>query len=659
MRVRRAWSAVAVVVAGWAFLGAAAAPPDRQLSDPKGLVSPADAAAGAVPIEDLFYSRSVRAPAWSPDGREVVFATNFSGRYNLWKVAAEGGWPVQLSRSDEVESEPAWSPDGRWIVFQHDRAGDEVFNLYVIPAAGGAAGDLTSSREVSAQHPLWSPDGGAIAFARKAKTSSIVDVALLDWRTRTERNLTREEDRNHLWSAVAWSPDGRALYANRENVDGHDADVYRIEVASGARTNLTPHAGESICVAAALSRDGQTLLVTSDRVGSHPNVALLSVVGRQLTWMTDGQWDAKAGMFSPDGTAFAYTVNEDGREDVYLADLAGGAAGRAGRAERIDLPPGDTALQDNTTSFSPDGGSLLLAHADAGRPWDLWVYDRRTRRSRQLTFSALASLVPERLPASRLVHYRSFDGQVISAFLWMPFNLRRDGKSPAVVLAHGGPTGQVLDSFNSAAVALASRGYLVIAANVRGSTGYGVEFERSNYQDLGGGDLQDYVYAARFLVASGYVDAAKIGIYGGSYGGYMAMMAIGKTPETWAAAVELFGITDWLTEQEHEDPELQQYDQSKLGDPVKDRAVYEKASPIRYFHAAKAPLLVLQGANDVRDPKEEAEQAVTVLEREGKVVQAHYYADEGHGFTKRENQIDALQRTVAWFDRYLKGSGGS
>jgi dipeptidyl aminopeptidase/acylaminoacyl peptidase len=183
-----------------------------------------------------------------------------------------------------------------------------------------------------------------------------------------------------------------------------------------------------------------------------------------------------------------------------------------------------------------------------------------------------------------------------------------------------------------------------------------MEFQKANYKDIGGGDLQDEVYAARFLIDTGFVDAKKIGITGGSYGGYMAMMAIGKTPDVWAAAVELFGITDWLTEQEHEDPTLQQYDQSILGDPVKDRKVYEDASPIKYFRNARAPLLVLQGANDIRDPSEEAEQAVAVLKKEGKVVDAHYYPDEGHGFAKRENQIDSIRRTLDWFQRYLKGN---
>jgi dipeptidyl aminopeptidase/acylaminoacyl peptidase len=133
----------------------------------------------------------------------------------------------------------------------------------------------------------------------------------------------------------------------------------------------------------------------------------------------------------------------------------------------------------------------------------------------------------------------------------------------------------------------------------------------------------------------------------------MAMMAIGKTPDTWAAAVELYGITDWLTEQEHETPLLRQYDQSILGDPVKDRKVYEDASPKKYLANAKAPLLVLQGDNDITDPKEEAEQVVAILKNARVIVDAHYYPNEGHGFLKRENQIDAMQRTVEWFDRYL------
>jgi dipeptidyl aminopeptidase/acylaminoacyl peptidase len=236
----------------------------------------------------------------------------------------------------------------------------------------------------------------------------------------------------------------------------------------------------------------------------------------------------------------------------------------------------------------------------------------------------------------------------------MPFNLRRDGSNPALVIPHGGPTGQMVDYWNTDVAALASRGYICMAPNVRGSTGYGMEFQKANYQDLGGGDLQDEVYAAEFLKATGYVDPGKIGITGGSYGGFMTLMAVGKTPDRWAAGVELYGIISWFTMLQHSDPLLNQYLRSLLGDPETDRKVYEAASPISYIKDAQAPLLVLQGDNDIRVPKEEADQVVDILKKQGRTVEAHYYPNEGHGFLKRENQIDSIRRTVEWFDRYLR-----
>src|SRR5262249_28116243 len=154
--------------------------------------------------------------------------------------------------------------------------------------------------------------------------------------------------------------------------------------------------------------------------------------------------------------------------------------------------------------------------------------------------------------------------------------------------------------------------------------------------------------------ASGYVDEKRIGIVGGSYGGFMALIALGRTPEVWAAGVDLYGVTDWLTEQAHEEPSLQQYDQTLLREPGEERAADVQCSATTYYSGIRAPLLVLQGENDIRDPKEEAEQAFRALKESGKVVDAHYYPGEGHGFAKRENQIDALERTVAWFEKYLK-----
>lgn len=627
---------------------AASSPNERQITDPKSVTSPNNPAARPVPVDDLYYTRAVHSPSWSPDGREIAFTTNLTGRVNLWKVSASRDWPIQLSQSDDRQSGPVWSPNGKWIVYQQDFGGGSVFDLFAIPSGGGEAMNLTHSPAISETSPLWSPDGNQLAIEYKPRSSSVVDIALLDWKTRQVRKLTNENTKDHLWHAVAWSADGKAIYADRSNVGETDSDVYHVDVATGVTDSLTPHHGSILYHVSAVAADSRTLLVASNEKGGYSNVALLDAQTKKLSWVTDLKWDAEPGDFSPDGN-FTYNVNEDGRIDTYIANR------ESGRAAKLPFPEGLTEASGTPTAFSPSGQDLLISHQSSTQPPDLWIYNVGSRELKQLTFSAIASLNPAQLPRSELVHYRSFDGKIISAFLWVPFNLKRDGRNPGIVIPHGGPTGQTLDTFDKTATALASRGYVCIAPNVRGSTGYGIAFQKANYQDLGGGDLQDEVYAARFLANTGYVDSKRIGITGGSYGGYMAMMAIGKSPEIWAAAVELYGVTDWLTEQKNEDPILQQYDQSILGDPVKDREVYENASPTKYLQYAKAPLLVLQGENDITDPKEEAEQVVDILKKHGSIVDAHYYPDEGHGFVKRENQIDAMRRTIEWFDRYLQG----
>ena len=629
---------------------AATSPDTREITDAKKITSVEVTGAGAVPIDDLFYTRATGGGAWSPDGKEIVFSSNFTGRFNLWKVSASGGWPIQLSQSDDRQGGAVWSPDGQWILYQSDRGGGEIYDLFAIPSGGGKAVNLTKTDDISETSPRWSADGTQLAISYKKKTAPVTDVAVMDWNTRAVRNLTNETTPDHLWSGHVWSPDGKAVYATRINAGFTDASVYRIDAASGQKEELTRHEGQSRTSVSAISPDGKTLLVTADRPGGYPNVGLLDTATKKLTWVTDLKWEADAGEFSPDGKRFTYVVNEDGRTDGYLAETP------TGKGTKLSLPPGLNGFSGNPSAFSADGKGVLVSHQSSTQPGDLWVYDPAGRHATQLTFSAIASLAAAKLPPSELVHYKSFDGKIISAFLWVPYNLKRDASNPGIVLPHGGPTGQTVDSFNRFAAALASRGYVCIAPNVRGSTGYGMDFQKANVKDLGGGDLDDEVYGAKFLTATGFVDEKKIGITGGSYGGYMTLMAIGKKPELWAAAVEQFGIINWLTMLEHEDPFLQEYEKSLLGDPVKDREVYENASPIKFLRQAKAPLLVLQGENDIRVPKEEAEQVVAIYKETGKTVDSHFYPQEGHGFAKRENQIDAISRTVAWFDRYLKNA---
>ncbi len=202
-----------------------------------------------------------------------MFAANISGRPNLWKVAAAGGWPVQLIQSDERQANASWSPDGKWIVFQQDSGGNELWDIYAVPSGGGALIDLTATPEISEDSPLWSPDGKTIALDYKLKQAASYDLALLDFATRKVRKLTHEASRNHNWNAVAWSPDGKTLYANRTDAGFTDGGVYAVDVAAGSMVDLTPHRGATLYLASSLSPDGRMLLITSNERGGNENSA--------------------------------------------------------------------------------------------------------------------------------------------------------------------------------------------------------------------------------------------------------------------------------------------------------------------------------------------------------------------------------------------------
>jgi len=636
-------TALALTTSGTAA-GAPIPGPERAITDPKSVVSEQHATA-PVPVADLYFSRGLSDAAWSPDGKQVVVSTNLTGRFNLWKMSADGSWPVQLTRSDDRHSGITISPDGKWVVFQADHGGDEMYDLYAVPLAGGETVDLTNTSGISETGARFSPDGKYLAFTAKPKASPIGEIAVMDMATRQVRVLHKEPTTDNGWSVAVWTPDSRTVIANRGDVGSTSGSIWKLGL-DGTAAQVTPDAKVRFS-AADISADGRLLSVSTNLKGGQDQAAVLDLKDGKTTWLSPSPWEQAAGDFSPDGTTVVFTSNADGRLDVMGYNLQGGQVTKAPAPDGFNVP-----ASNDSSSFSRDG-RLLVLHEGSNTPTDLWLLDRAGKASR-LTNLSLASLDPARLPTSRIVHYKSEDGTVISAVLMVPFNLKRDGTAPAVVVPHGGPTGQTQDRFSRTAVALASRGYVVIQPNPRGSTGYGMAFQNANHKDLGGGDLTDEVYAARFLTETGYVNPKKIGITGGSYGGFMTLMAIGKTPDVWAAAVSMYGIINWYEMLKHEDASLQAYQLSLIGDPVKDKAVYDADSPMTYIKHAKAPLLVLQGENDIRVPRGQAAEVVETLKSVGATVDVHYYPEEGHGFVKRENQIDSVQRVVDWFDKYLK-----
>ncbi len=634
------------------FLAAGAAQaavpsPATGVTDPASVASVQNPnAAPPVSAADLYFTRGGLDAAWTPDGRSVVISTNLTGRYNLWRMDAAGGWPVQLTVSDDRQSGLAVSPDGKWVVFQADHGGDEMYDLYAVPVAGGDVVNLTQTPDISETEALFSKDGATLAFAAKRKADAGSNVAAMGWADRKVRVLTAEAAPDFTWSPVGWL--GTDLVANRRNVGRTLGGVWRVPLAGGAAVSLTDPKAKAMIQASDVSADGKLIAVSSDAKVGQFQAAVLEIAAGAYRWLAPTPWEQTADAFTPDGKSVLVTTNADGRTDLAVVDLATGAS------RGLGLPPGYNAAA-GAHPMTADG-RLLVVHDAANTPTDYWVADLSGAAApRKLTQFALASLDASRLPSSQIVHYKSEDGTIISAVMITPFNLKRDGTAPGVVIPHGGPTGQTLDRFSRLGVALASRGYVVILPNVRGSTGYGKAFQLANHKDLGGMDLIDEVYGAKFLAATGYVDAKRIGITGGSYSGFMTLMAIGKTPDVWAAAVSQYGIINWYEMLKHEDAALQAYQRSLIGDPVKDKKVYDAVSPMTYIRNAKVPLLVLQGDNDIRVPRGQAEEVVATLKSVGATVEAKYYPAEGHGFVKRENQIDALQRTLDWLDAHLKG----
>jgi dipeptidyl aminopeptidase/acylaminoacyl peptidase len=637
-------NAISLLLAACSATAIASGPGDRVPTDPNSVVSATHAGAAPVKVADLLQTTRTGGATLSPDGSHIAYIGNASGRLNLWTMNADGTGAKQLLQSNDRQSAPAFTHDGKEIVYMQDKGGDELYDLYSVPTAGGDPRNITNTDHTSEVRPLFSPDGTMLALGSKEKSTAYTNVAVMAWPSGAIRLLTHETDPQASWSVECWSPDGHFIYAVRE-VGREDSDVYRIDTGSGKAENLTAHKGKELDSVSDVSPDGKTLLLNSNRRAGYDNVVLFDIKSKQWRWVTDTQWTARAGEFSPDGKTFTYGINADGRTTILFADAA------TLKATDRGVPPGINNGAASPTAFTSDG-SYLLSHEDSTHPANLYLL-RAGGELKQITRNESPALASAALPGSQLVTYKSFDGRLISAFVWIPFNLKRDGTAAAVVMPHGGPTGQTLDNFNGRAMLLASRGFVVIAPNVRGSTGYGMEFQKANYKDLGGADLKDEIAGVDFLKATGFIDAKKVGIWGGSYGGFMTLMAIGKTPDVWAAAVDEYGILNWYTMLQHEDASLQEYEKSLLGDPEKDRAVYEATSPLKYIRDERAPLLVLQGERDIRVPLEEAQQVVAILKKEGRTVDAVYYPEEGHGFIKREHQIDELTRSVEWLERYL------
>jgi dipeptidyl aminopeptidase/acylaminoacyl peptidase len=572
----------------------------------------------------------------------VLFVSNISGQFDLWSVAASGGWPEQLTTLlDHAVRGVAVAPDGS-IVFIADRDGDEFHQLYRIGAGGAWPEQLTDLPQV--QHEIapsaWLPDGSTFVFGANSRTPT--DTELFLWRDGEAPRQLFGEGKYAFAGPV--SPDGSRLLA-LEFRSTSDTSLFVVDIATGEATEATPHDGEVKLLPGPWARDGSGFFVLTDEGREFTGLAFHSLSSGSREWVETPERDIDEVVGSADGRVLAWLENDRGWARLRLRDLEAGQ-----ELPEPQLPPGTGTALGAGLAISRDGRRVALVWDGPTRPAEVWVVETATGEARPATESRTGGLRTLPLRQPDLIDYESFDGRRIPAWLYRPGG---DEPAPFALLVHGGPEAQEKASFRPFVQYLLSRGIGVLATNIRGSTGYGKTYQKLIHHDWGGGDLEDWRHAAEWLRAQPFVDPDRLAVFGGSYGGFATLTCVTRLPEYWRAAVDLVGPSNLVTFARAVPPQWRRFMARWVGDPESEEAFLVERSPITYVDQVRAALLVIQGANDPRVVQAESDQMVERLRGLGREVEYVVFEDEGHGFTRYANEVRAYRLTCEWLERHL------
>lgn len=609
----------------WALLGAWAAAAFG--ASPRSSYSP----------ERLALVRDVSEARISPDGRGVAFITDITGALEVWTVPSPGGWPLQVSSLGQQAGGLRFSPDGGKILFESDFGGNERPDLYLVDSEGGAVENLTSSTQAETG-PRFSPDGRRIAFTSDPGRPFLFQLMVMDLSERKPVQLTHEAANVHF---PVWSPDGRSIAVTRSG-DDEKGDLLLVDAFDGKLRVVPPPVAGGILIPEEYAPDSRSLLCLARNPTGFLQLYLLELASGQGRFLGPSEWDVDQAVFHP-AAGIIYSRDEGGASALYrLRDPDSKPETllpRGGRIEEFDL--------------DESGKSLAYLWSDSRHAPDAWVLDLETGGSRPVTRSMLGGVKPEDLSRAEIISYPSFDHRTIHALYLRPKVPRLGNPPPAVVVVHGGPDWQTFDDFSPMRQALAEAGFAVIAPNYRGSSGYGRQFQELNHKDWGGGDRQDLIAGVRYLAAGKEIDPRRVGITGGSYGGYMTLLALAKSQGEWAAGVEAYGMPDLVQDYEITKDRFGDWYETQMGTPQTHAKLFHERSAVNFLDGIKAPLLIFQGANDTNVPRAESELIYGKLKGRGSPVELVVYPDEGHGFTKRANRTDYYKKTVDFFVRRL------
>ncbi len=596
-------------------------------------------------IETFMQIGSATTPKLTRDGQTLYFTTAVTGTRQLYRLTPEG-WPYQLTFFPSGISGINLSRDEKRIAVTAAPDGNERYQIYLLDAVTGLLTPVVADPKARFGTPSFGPDDRKIYFSGNPDSPADFYLYEQDMESGVRRIVYKREGLN---SVIDIAEDGKTLLIAHAT-SNTDNDIYTLDIETGRTRHLTPHEGGISFSAAFFVGDARTVFVAAD---DNPQGAarLAKIEGDPPTRTPlfpeeDSPWSIESITMSTDFKTLAWTVNENGWGRLHLWDIAG--------SRELPVPKLDGICSGLSLS---DNGRLAFGFNSPLQTADIWTWDWPASgeggQLRQRTFSSYAGIDPQWFAPPELVHYESFDGTKIPAFLYLPTGART-GPIPFIIDVHGGPEGQFRPYFNRHFQYLLLNGYGVFAPNVRGSTGYGRAYTEADNYKKRLDSVKDLAWGAKYLISSGRAAAGKIGVKGSSYGGYMTLAAMTEYPELFAAGIDEVGIANFETFFGGTAAYRRDLRASEYG-PPSDSLFLRSISPIHKVDRIRGALLVVHGENDPRVPVGEARQIIRALRGRGSPVDSLIFPDEGHGVGKQPNRLVLYRKMVEFFDRYLKG----
>ena len=594
-----------------------------------------------------YYMAGSAGHAFSPDGTAILVSSDETGIFNAMALPVDGSEKIALTESttDSTFASSYFPQDDR-ILFSRDSGGNEISHVF-LRETDGTVTDLTPGEETRAIFMGWADDDQSFFVQTNERDAEYLDLYRYGVDGYEREMMYQNDDGGYAISAV--SGDGRYVALGKERTSA-DSDIYLADLTTDEPPeHITPHEGNIAYGTYAFTPDNTQLVYATDEFGEFNQAWTYDLDTGDKAELITADWDVSFVTYSPSGRYRVHGINEDARTAVTILDTQTGAP-----IEGIDLPAGDIG----NVRFSHDETRMAFMLSSDTAPNNAMVADLQTGAVTQLTDALNPAIDEADLVESEIVRYESFDGLEIPSVLYVPHSASADNPAPALVWVHGGPGGQTRTGYSATIQHLVNHGYVVLGANNRGSSGYGKTFYHMDDRKHGDVDLQDIVHGKTWLAEQDYVDAEKIGIIGGSYGGYMVGAALAFEPEVFEVGVNIFGVMNWVRTLDSIPPWWASFREAlydEMGDPATDAERHRAISPLFHADNIQVPLLVVQGANDPRVLKVESDEIVEAVRENGVPVEYLVFEDEGHGFSKRENRIAASNAYVSFLDEYLKG----